>query len=63
MVKKLEQEHIDFLTNKDTLQLWAGKTLKQRTVLFHRMFPNKRIAMNSLRRLYLKHGIKRKKVR
>ena len=63
MVRKLEQEHIAFLTSHDTLQLWAGKTLKMRTVLFHRMFPDKRIAMSSLRRLYLQHGIKRKKVR
>ena len=32
-------------------------------MLFHRQFPNKRIAITSLRRLYLKNGIKRKKVR
>ena len=30
---------------------------------FHRQFTDKRIAVTSLRRLYLKHGIKRKKVR
>ena len=43
--------------------LWAGKTLKMRTVLFHRQFPDKCIAVTSLRRLYLAHGIRRKKVR
>jgi len=37
--------------------------MKQRTVYFHRQFTNKRIAVTSLRRLYLKHGIKCKKVR
>ena len=37
--------------------------MKQRTILFHRTFPDKRIAITSLRRLYLKHGIKRKTVR
>ena len=37
--------------------------MKQRTVLFHRQFTDKRVAMTSLRRLYLRHGIRRKKVR
>jgi hypothetical protein len=34
-----------------------------RTVLFHRQYPNKRIAVTSLRRLYLKNKVSRKKVR
>jgi hypothetical protein len=59
----LEQEHIDYLTSFQTMKLWAGFTLKYRTVLFHRRFINKTIAVTSLRRLYLKHCIKRKKVR
>ena len=62
-VRILEQEHIEFLINKKTLQLWAGKTMKQRTVLFHRRFTNKRIAESSLRRLYLQHKVKQKQVR
>jgi len=37
--------------------------MKERTVLFHRQFPDKRIAVTSLRRLYLKHKIRRKRVR
>ena len=37
--------------------------MKMRTILFHRQFPDKRIAVTSLRRLYLKNKIKRKKVR
>jgi hypothetical protein len=60
---KLSQEHIEFLTSYSTLEKWAGWTLKWRTKLFHRIFPDKRIAVTTLRRLYLKHGIKRKKVR
>ena len=62
-VRKLDQEHIDFLTSQDTLMRWAGKTLKERSKLVHRIYPDKRIAMSSLRCLYLKHKIKRKKVR
>ena len=61
--RMLDQEHIDFLLNLKTLEEWAGFTLKKRAKLFHRRFTDKRIAVTSLRRLYLKHGIKRKKVR
>ena len=61
--RQLDQAHVDFLTNERTLELWAGKTLKERTALFRRRFPAKRIAVTSLRKLYLRHKIKRKKVR
>jgi hypothetical protein len=37
--------------------------MKQRTILFHRRFTDKRIAITTLRRLYLRHGIRCKKVR
>ena len=61
--RRLEQQHIDFLLSHETLRHWAGFTLKQRCKLFHRQFVNKKIAVTSLRRLYLKHGVKRKAVR
>ena len=63
LVRKLDQEHIDFLISPITLEKWAGLTMNKRTVFFHRQYTNKRIAVTSLRRLYLKHGIKCKKVR
>ena len=63
LVRKLDQEHIDFLISPITLERWAGLIMKKRTVYFHRKFTNKRIAVTSLRRLYLRHGIKCKKVR
>ena len=62
-VHTLDQEHIDFLLHQRTLEQWSGLTLLERTVRFHRIYTDKRIAVTSLRRLYLKHGIKRKKVR
>ena len=37
--------------------------MKQRTIYFHRRFTNKRIAVTTLRRLYLRNGIRCKKVR
>lgn len=63
IVRKLDQEHINFLISPITLERWAGLTMKKRTMIFHRQFTNKRIAVTSLRRFYLKHGIKCKKVR
>ena len=62
-LRKLDKEHVDFLLNERVLEQWAGRTMKERTVLFHRQFPDKRIAVTSLRRLYLKHKIRRKRVR
>ena len=59
----LDREHIEFLTSPSTLESWAGRTMKWRTILFHRRFPDKRIAVTSLRKLYLKHKVKRKRVR
>ena len=61
--RRLDQMHEDFLRNPRTLELWSGKTLKERAVLFHRKFPNKKIAVTSLRKFYLRNKIKRKKVR
>ena len=63
LVRKLGPEHLEFLTSMHTLEQWSGTTMKQRTVLFHRRFTDKRIAVTSLRRLYLRHGIRCKKVR
>ena len=60
---KLEQEHVAFLLSEDTLKKWAGFTMKERITLFHRRFMNKKIAVTSLRRLYLNNKVKRKKVR
>ena len=37
--------------------------MQERVILFHRQFMNKKIAITSLRRLYLKNRVKRKKVR
>ena len=63
MLYKLDQQHVDYLLNHRTLELWAGYTMKRRVMLFHRTFTDKRVSITGLRRLYLKNGIKRKKVR
>ena len=60
--RRLEQHHVDYLLSERTLERWAGKTLAERAALFTAAFPDKTIAVTTLRRLYLRHGIKRKKV-
>ena len=62
-IRHLDALHISYIISPFTLEKWAGLTMKQRTIYFHRKFTDKRIAVTSLRRLYQKHGIKRKKVR
>ena len=63
LLHKLGPEHLQFLTSLHTLEEWAGRTMRERAVLFHRQFPDKRIAITTLRRLYLKNGIRCKKIR
>ena len=43
--------------------MWAGKSLKERCVLFHRHFGNHRINSTLLRKFYLHYRIKRKSVK
>ena len=35
----LTREHIEFLTDQQTLQNWVGKSLECRALLFHRKYP------------------------
>ena len=63
IVRKLFKEHTDFLLSPQTLIQWAGFTMKERVVLFHRMFPNKRISATSLHRLYKANGVTMKSVK
>ena len=47
----------------ETLIAQAGLSLKQRCVLFHRVFPEVFISPQALHRLYRKHSIRRKVIR
>ena len=59
----LRQEHIEYLTNPETLKLWSGVALAWRCVLFHRHFGNHRINPTLLRKVYRIHRIKRKRIK
>ena len=47
----------------ETLRQWAGRSLEERCKLFHRRFPELRISLYSLRKIYRLHHIKKKKLR
>ena len=56
------QEHIDYIVSNETIIDWAGLSLNERVVRFHRRFPDKRITWYRLRKVYYQHGIKKKKI-
>jgi hypothetical protein len=62
-LRKLDQEHIDYLISEHTLEQWAGLTLSERCAKFEHVFKPKRLNETRLRRIYLKHKITRKAVR
>ena len=45
------------------MNLWSGKALKERCILFHRQFGNHRINPTLLRKVYHIHKIKNKKIK
>ena len=49
---RLEEEHLRFLTSKETLAAWATRSLVERTILFHRAYPEKFIKVWKLRKVY-----------
>ena len=59
----LSNEHIEYLKSPDILQLWSGKSLQLRCVLFHRHFGNHRINPTLLRKFYALHKIRSKHVK
>ena len=59
----LQQQHIDFLKDPGVLNLWSGKSLKERCILFHRHFGNHRINQTLLQKVYQLHRIKRKRIK
>ena len=60
---RLEQEHIDYLTNADTLQNQIGYSLEMRAADFMRKFPDKKLAPKKLQMLYRKYKIRKKRIK
>jgi hypothetical protein len=51
------------LTNKKTINDWAGLGIEERQQMFHRRFPNNRISKYHLRLIYKQARIRKKKIR
>ena len=60
---QLMQEHLNYLVDPGTLKSWAGRTLQERRVLFHRMYPDIKISLYHLRLAYKEAGVKKKMIR
>ena len=61
-VAHLSKEHVDFLLSDECLKDWSGLSLRDRAGLFHRRYIDAKITASSLRSLYRRFGIKKKKV-
>ena len=57
------REQEEYLTNGDTLDRWAGKSLEERVQLFKRRYPGAKTTGYKIRKLYTKHKIRKKLVK
>ena len=60
--RTIEAEQEAYLKDPATLKAWAGRSLIERAVLYHRRFPHKVISAMELCRFYKRNQIKRKAV-
>ena len=58
----IEPEQEAYLKDPVILKAWAGRSLIERSILYHRRFPHKIISATELWRFYKKNNIKRKAV-
>ena len=58
----IEAEQEAYLKDPAILKAWAGRSLIERAVLYHRRFPHKVISAMELCRFYRRNKIKRKAV-
>ena len=59
----LRTDQIDYLISQNTLEAWAGFSLEERVVLFHRKFIDVKITPQRLSAIYKRFGVSKKKVR
>ena len=54
---------MEYLKSEEVLKAWQGKSLIKRAALLNAKFAPVKVSVTTLRRAYLKLGIKKKKVR
>ena len=63
MSKKLTESEIAYILDHKTVTEWSGLSLAERVARFHRQFPDRRITVYRLRKVYRQHLYKKKKIR
>ena len=63
VAEKVLYEYGPWLRSEATLREWAGLTMAERCVRFHRHFPNVRFSVTTLRMVYKKLAISYRKVK
>lgn len=61
--RKLLPHHIGFLTSSQTLQEWAPLSLKERSIMFHRRFPETVASPTTIAKVYRRHKITFKQIK
>ena len=51
------------MTSKEVLNEWVSKSIQQRVRLFNLRYPQNQTSVYKLRKLYYKHGIKKKAIK
>ena len=59
----LQPEHVNFLLDDNTHEIWAGLTIKERCMHFSVRFPGKVISPTKFYRFCKEHRIRRKSVK
>ena len=63
VTKRLTIDQVRFLKSPDTLRIWSGMSLQQRCQLFHRRYPETKLSVYLLRKVYRMHMIRKKTIR
>ena len=61
--RKLLGHHVAYLVHPATLQAWAPLSLAERSVLFHRQYPETTASPSTISRVYRRHGVKFKQIK
>ena len=60
--RNITNEEIEFLISQTNQRIWANLSIEKRCVMFHRTYPNRRIGVSVVQRIYKMFGLKRKKI-
>ena len=62
-LKQFTRDQVNYLTRPLTLRQQASYSLEERLAMFKRRYPNSKVTVYKLRKLYKQYGIKKKVIR